>query len=201
MMTQETIGAVVLAAGQSKRMGRPKMLLPWGEKTVIEQVVSTLLESSISPIVVVTGGFADEVAKALSPYPVRLARNPDFETTEMLQSLLIGLRTLPVEAEACLVVLGDQPQIKAEVVRLVVEQYRQTRSKLIVPSYQMRRGHPWLLAREYRAELAGLSRDESLRIFLNRHAADIHYLTVDTPTILADLDTPEDYQRDRPKVD
>jgi molybdenum cofactor cytidylyltransferase len=83
-------------------------------------------------------------------------------------------------------------------VRLICEEYRQSKSNLIVPSFQMRRGHPWLVARPLWNELLEMKSPQSPREFLNKHAGEIHYVEVGTPSILADLDTPEDYQKSHP---
>ena len=104
------ISAIILAAGQSKRMGQPKMVLPWGKSTVIEQVVMTFLQAGIEDILVVTGGAHEVVEKTLDPYPVRKIYNPDYAAGEMLSSLQLGLSKLHREAQAVLVGLGDQPQ-------------------------------------------------------------------------------------------
>jgi len=192
------ISAIILAAGQSKRMGQPKMLLPWGELTVIEHVISTFLNAGIEDIGIVTGGARDQVEKAIDKYPVRKIHNNDYATGEMLSSLQRGLRALPNQAQATLIGLGDQPQVQERSVRLICELYRESKSELIVPSFQMRRGHPWLVARPLWNEILELKPPESPRNFLNRHAGEIHYVDVDTRSILADLDTPEDYQKSRP---
>ena len=198
LMIDMIVGAVVLAAGQSKRMGTPKMVLPWGDTTVIGRVVQVLIDSQAAPIVVVTGGAHAQVTTALQGYPVQIIQNTAYAHTEMLQSLQLGLSALPPEVQTSLVVLGDQPQIAPDVVVGVLNRFRQTMHPLIVPSYELRRGHPWLVARKFWDEISQLDEQSSLRNFLSTHAADIDYLVVNTPAILLDLDTPADYQRDKP---
>ncbi len=117
------IGAVVLAAGRSQRMGRPKMILPWGETTVIGQVAKVLLAVGVDDVLVVTGGARDEVEGALTGVPVRTVFNPGFANGEMIQTLQVGLVALDRDVDAALVVLGDQPQIEQPVVRSVVTAY------------------------------------------------------------------------------
>lgn len=197
-MSTPNVGAVVMAAGVSKRMGRPKMVLQWGGGTVIEQVVHVLSDLKVASIVVVTGGSHDQVVDALRGFPVTIVYNRQFEETDMLQSLQLGLSALPEDIQAGLVVLGDQPQISADVVKGVIKRFAEAQEPLVVPSYQMRRGHPWLAARVYWDEIMRMGRDQSLRDFLASHANEIYYLVVDTPAILSDLDTPEDYQREKP---
>ena len=177
------ISAVILAAGQSLRMGQPKMLLPWGKLTVIEQVITTFLEADIKDIVVVTGGAREQVEKVMEGYAVSKAHNRDYAKGEMLSSLQLGLRTLPNRVQATLIGLGDQPQVQEETVRLVCEAYRANKSRLVLPSFQMRRGHPWLVARPLWQEILALKPPESPRDFLNRHATEIHYVEVKTSSI------------------
>ena len=192
------ISAILLAAGQSKRMGQPKMLLPWGKSTVIEQVITTFLKAGLEDVIVVTGGAREPVERILSRYPVRTVHNPNYPTGEMLSSIQCALRTMPDQSQATLIGLGDQPQIQGEIVRSICEMFRRRKSKLIVPSFELRRGHPWLVARPLWNEILALEPPDSPRDFLNRHAPDIDYLNVDTDSVLADLDTPEDYQKSRP---
>ncbi len=192
------IAAIVLAAGLSRRMGQPKLALPWGDTAVISHVVAVLAEAGVAEIVVVTGGARAEVEAALRDSPARLAFNPRFEASEMVDSLQVGLTQLSQAVDATLVALGDQPQIQAPVVQAVLEAYRQHHSALIVPSYQMKRGHPWLVGRTLWNELSQLRLPETLRDFLDRHVAEIDYLPVSSDTILRDLDTPADYAREKP---
>lgn len=192
------IAAIVLAAGLSRRMGRPKLALPWGNTTVIGQVVAVLSKAGVADIVVVTGGAQQEIETALHGAPARLAFNPRFAASEMIDSLQVGLAQLSQAVDATLVALGDQPQIQLPVVQTVLRAYLEHPSGLIVPSYQMKRGHPWLVARALWAELSQIRPPETLRDFLGRHAEDIFYLPVSTNTVLRDLDTPADYERERP---
>jgi molybdenum cofactor cytidylyltransferase len=192
------IAAIILAAGQSKRMGQPKMLLPWGELTVVEHVITRFLNAGTEEVVLVTGGTRERVEQVTGPYPVRRVHNAQYATGEMLSSLQCGLRTLSPQVEAVLVGLGDQPQIQESSVRAITATYQQAGAGLVVPSYQRRRGHPWLVARPLWDEVLAMESPKSPRDFLNRHAAEIHYVGLDTPSILADLDTPEDYEHFRP---
>ena len=192
------ISAIILAAGQSKRMGQPKMLLPWGKMSVIEQVIKTFLSAGLKDILIVTGGAEEEVQKAVDGYPVRQIHNPDYVAGEMLSSLQCGIKAMSERTQAMLIGLGDQPQIQEASVRAICDAYRSSKSGLIAPSFQMKRGHPWLVARPLWDEILALKPPETLRDFLTRHADAIQYVNLDTPTILADLDTPEDYQKSRP---
>jgi molybdenum cofactor cytidylyltransferase len=192
------IAAVVLAAGHSQRMGAPKLALPWGDTTVIGQVISVLKRAGIEEIVVVTGGARQELQDALQGLPVQQVYNPEHERGEMLSSFKVGLAALGNDMAATLIVLGDQPQIQVQVVRGLLKAYLDTSSVLVIPSYQMRRGHPWLMDRSLWAAALTIQQPTTLRDFLNHHQTSIHYLAVETGTILQDLDTPGDYQVYRP---
>ena len=189
------VGAVVLAAGRSQRMGRPKMTLPWGETTVIGQVSNVLIAAGIDDLVVVTGGAREGVQSALAGMPARTVFNPDYANGEMLLTLQVGLAALDPDLQAALVVLGDQPQIELMVVQSVIMTYKQSAGALVVPSYQRRRGHPWLVARSLWEALLAWQPPMTMRDFLDQHVLDIHYVNLNTPSILQDLDTPDDYCR------
>lgn len=192
------ISAIILAAGESKRMGQPKMLLPWGEGTVLTHVLSVFREAGVEDILIVTGGAREQVEEIVAGFGVRTVFNEAFQTGEMLSSIQCGLRALTIpkkEEAAALIGLGDQPQVRAGSVRKVCEAFLETKSSLVVPSYRMRRGHPWLAASPLWNELLRLEPPASPRDFLNAHAADIRYVNVDDPNILADLDTPEEYRK------
>jgi molybdenum cofactor cytidylyltransferase len=118
----------------------------------------------------------------------------------MLSSCQVGLRELTGDIEAALIVLGDQPQIQSEVVREVLEVYRRDHAGLVVPSYRMHRGHPWLVRWEFWTGILDLQSPATMRDFLNQHQDQITYVMVNTDSILKDLDTPADYQQEKPKV-
>ena len=192
------ISAIILAAGESKRMGQPKMLLPWGNRTVIEHVVSTFFKAGIEDIVVVTGGAHEYVKKTVEPYPVRIIRNPNYAAGEMISSIQCGIQEMPEQTLAALIGLGDQPQIQEGNISAICDAYKENGSPLVVPSFQMKRGHPWLVARPFWQKLLVLQAPQTPRDFLKDHSDQIQYVNLDTPTILADLDTPDDYEKSRP---
>ncbi len=192
------IGAIVLAAGMSTRMGQPKMLMPWGDSTVIRTVVEGVFQAGISESWVVMGSLEAELKRELTGLPVNFAQNPDFGNGEMLASVKLGLKSLSEEIEAALIVLGDQPQVESRVIGLIVERYWANHQALIVPSYQMRRGHPWLVGRSLWNDILEVKPPDTLREFLNAKQQDIDYLAVDTPSILLDLDTQDDYAKHKP---
>ncbi|HEY9077145.1 MAG TPA: nucleotidyltransferase family protein [Anaerolineaceae bacterium] len=196
--TSPTITAVVLAAGSSRRMGSPKLTLPWGNSTVIGSVINTLVSTGISQIIVVTGGYKNEVENALVGHPVTLVHNKDYLEGEMISSLKVGLHYVSEIAQAVLITLGDQPQIEPQVIHQILKVFSRENYPIIIPSYNHRRGHPWLLRNDYLAKVQKLGVSQSMRDFLSDQQQSIHYVDVNTNKVLMDLDTPEDYQRLKP---
>lgn len=192
------ITAIILAAGQSKRMGRPKMLLPWGEGTVLSQVLTSFREAGLEDILVVTGGAREQVESVISHFKVIAIYNEQFTQGDMLSSIQCGIRALTHQTQAVLIGLGDQPQVQVGSVRAVCDAYRESKSNIVVPSFNMRRGHPWLVGRSLFDGLMAIKPPQSPRFFLNAHLRQIQYVNVDDPGILADLDTPEDYLKWKP---
>jgi len=180
-------------------MGQPKVLLPWGRLTVLAHIIA-VLKTAIAPgnIRVITGADRELVEAAAQENGVKSAFNPDFAAGEMLSSLQIGLTSLGTESAAALVCLGDQPQVRESTIRALAEMYDDLKAALIVPSYERRRGHPWLLGRPLWDEVQAMRPPQTLRDLLDRHAGEIAYLPVATPSVVGDLDTPEDYLKYRP---
>lgn len=192
------VAAIVLAAGLSTRMGGdvPKQLLPWGRHTVVQQVLDTLLQAGIpaSRIFLVVGHARQAVEMATAGYGVQPVFNPNYGTGEMLTSLQTGLQALPPACTGALVALADQPQMQGAVVADVLDAFESGGwRQIVVPSYTMRRGHPVILPRWLWPEVLNLPAGATLRTVLERHQHAIHYVLVDTPTVLADLDTPTQY--------
>lgn len=192
---QRPVGAIVLAAGQSSRMGRPKVLLPWSDgQTMIEHIVRQLLLAKVDEIVVVTGFYADEVRSLMEPMGIRTVYNRAHKTGEMLSSLQTGLRALPEHIAAALIVLGDQPHLQPKVIGKVLKAYCEGAGHIVAPSYQMRRGHPILIGRRYWKELLALEKGGVPRDVINAHEDEIAYVNVDSDSVLQDVDTPSEYR-------
>ena len=191
------ITAIILAAGESKRMGQPKMLMPWGKSTVLQTVISTVQAAGIADILVVTGGARSQIEMLIGK-TVQTVFNEEYEKGEMLSSIQAGLTAKIREASAALICLGDQPQIKERSVRRVCDTFLASKSNIVAPSYDMHRGHPWLIARPLWDELLTIKSPHTPRDFLKKFARKINYVEVDTPSIIEDLDTPEDYLKFNP---
>ena len=195
----DMVTAVILAAGMSKRMGKPKMMLPWGEITVIEKVVQTLQDAGMDSLLIVGGDNLDTLKEKLHQYRIRYLLNKDYAEGEMLSSVKVALRALVREnTDAALIVLGDQPQIEADVVMTIIDTYKMSRNEIIVPSFRHHRGHPWLVGKTLWKEVLNLGPPDTLRDFLSNNQELIFHVEVKTPSILEDIDTPDDYARYHP---
>jgi molybdenum cofactor cytidylyltransferase len=218
-----TAAAIVLAAGASRRMGRPKMLLPYGRGTVLGSVVAALDAAGASPIVVVVaagdvdllawcerdggvdrrptfGAGGGQVTATSGNRRLLLATNPAPERG-MLSSVRVGLAALG-GADAVgrrgaplLVTPGDLPALRSGTVAELCRRRHDAGASLAVPTFEGRRGHPLLLAAALAAEIERLDPERGLRHLLDLHASELLSVEVDDPGCVIDLDTPEDYQR------
>jgi molybdenum cofactor cytidylyltransferase len=194
------IGAVVLAAGLSRRMGQPKVLLPWGEgSTIIREIVRTTVQAkSFAEVIVITGQWDTDIRQQIADLPVRAVHNPRFDTGEMISSVQTGLRELSPHLGAALILLGDQPDLESTVIRQVLAAYAETLSPIVAPVYRGQRGHPVLFDRSLWTEILALPDKAAPRDALLAHPSEIQQVEVDTGSILQDIDTPRDYDRERP---
>lgn len=188
------ICAIVLAAGESRRMGCQKLLLPFAKTTVIAHVVDRLLHSELDGVLVVVGHEGDRISDELSGRRVTIVTNPDYKLG-MLSSVRCGLRAIPRQCDKVLVALGDQPAITAELVNQMVRSSSTTEKGILVPVYRGKHGHPILFSTRFRDEILTSFDDSGLRGLLQAHPDDIFELAVSTPTVLSDIDSPDDYRR------
>ena len=189
------ICGIVLAAGLSSRMGVPKLLLPFGGKTIIGHIVDQLLASAIGEVHVVVGHQAERLSAELSGRKVEIVNNPDYKSG-MLSSVRCGLRNLPEKCRDVMVVLGDQPSITTELIDRMLQSFAATEKSILVPLYKGKRGHPILFSAIYRDEIITQYGDMGLRGLLEGHSGDIFELAVSTASVLCDMDCPEDYRRE-----
>jgi molybdenum cofactor cytidylyltransferase len=188
------IWAMILAAGESKRMGQPKLLLPFREKTIIETVVETVVSSKVDNTLVVLGSERKKIENKLNKFPVKIVFNPKFRQG-MLSSVHCGFKTLPDETQAVMVVLGDQPTISKEIIVRIIDAYQKTGKGIVLPVYKKNRGHPVIIDMKYKGEVEALSSDIGLRGTVYSHPEDILEVAVDTAAILQDIDDEGDYRR------
>ena len=185
------VAAILLAAGQSKRMGAFKPLLPFGNTTVIECCLDYLQQGGVQTIVVVLGHRADEVCQQLNTRRVIFALNPD-PNSEMGASIAAGIRALPASSAATLIALVDHPAVPPEVVSTLIENWKQG-SRLIIPTWHGRGGHPVLVDLNFKQELLNLDASGGLRTLFDAHQNNVKRIPVDSPYIARDMDTWDDY--------
>jgi molybdenum cofactor cytidylyltransferase len=188
------IGAVVLAAGESKRMGVPKLLLPYRGATMIEAVLAGVTASRVDATLVVLGSGRRSVREKIRRFPVSAAVNTRFREG-MLSSIQKGVASLPRGFRAVLIVLGDQPGISPSVIDALIEAWKGGRKGIVVPAFGGRRGHPLLLDLKYRRDIERLSPSTGLRGLLAAHPEDILEVNLSDAAVLVDIDTPEDYRK------
>jgi molybdenum cofactor cytidylyltransferase len=186
------VAAIILAAGRSRRMGKFKPLLPFGNQTVIESCVSNLRAANIAEIVLVVGHHAEDVREQLKLASVALVTNPNPDS-EMSASIALGIEALEDSAGAALIMPADHPAIDPETIRFLIEKWRGG-AKLVQPEFEGKGGHPVLIDLSYRDELKRLDSATGLRGFFNKHRAEVLRLPVDSPFVARDMDTWEDYR-------
>ncbi len=186
------VAGVVLAAGESRRMGQLKALLPFGSRTVIEQVLQPLLSVDLSEVAVVLGHRAEEIAAVLEPLPVRLLYNADYRLG-MTSSVQVALRSLDPVPDAYLLALVDQPQIGLPVVQQLLAAHTRTQKGLVIPIWQGKRGHPLLLSAAYRPAVLALTPDQGLNMVTRGNPNDTLELPIGNDDILRDMDYQEEY--------
>jgi molybdenum cofactor cytidylyltransferase len=191
-MVKDNIWGIVLAAGASTRMKKQKLLLPFNGKTIIETVISTAISALKKNIFVILGANGDEISKEISGLHVNWVRNQRF-SEGMLSSVICGFNSLPLDTDAVLIFLGDQPQIKKEVSFKLIDAYRNTGSGIIIPVFNAKRGHPVLIDYRYKSEIERLDPKKGLRQLMEKFSNDIYEIDCGMPEILRDLDTPQDY--------
>lgn len=186
------IWAVILAAGESKRMKTPKLLLPFMGKTIIEKVIENVLSSNVDKVIVVIGARKEAIIKVISGLKVTFCYNENYKEG-MLSSVKCGFRSLPESVDAAIVFQGDQPMIPCLLVNEVINSYRKSEKGIVIPVFKSKRGHPVLINLKYRAEIEELDDNEGLRALAEKFHKDVLEVEVNSPQILIDVDTPEDY--------
>jgi len=190
------ISAIVLAAGESKRMGQDKLLLPWKGETILEHVLRQIQQAELDEVILVLGHEAERILEKVSWPKIKIVVNPAYREG-MSTSLRQGLMAMDEKAEAFLIILGDQPGISKEIVNRLIQTYRQThpRKGIVLPTHQGLRGHPVLFSSAYREKALRLKGDVGGRQILKEHSEDLLEVEINTEAILEDIDTPEDYQK------
>jgi molybdenum cofactor cytidylyltransferase len=190
------IVAVVLSAGESSRMGRPKALLPIDGQTFIEKIVGALKKSSVAKVMVVLGHNADEMIQRIEHLRVEILVNPDYKLGQ-LSSLQVAVRRLEREpdCDAMLVHLVDHPYVNTELVQTMIKRYEDTGKLIVVPRYNGKRGHPVIFSRKLFSELLAAPVDQGAKAIVNAHRDDTLEIDTEAEGVTVDIDTPELYRQ------
>lgn len=183
---------VVLAAGMSKRLGRPKQLLEVGGKALVVHVADAALESTLDEVIVVTGHESDAIEAALGTRNVRFCRNARFADGQST-SLVAALEALTVDADAIVVLLSDQPTVASLVIDRLLAKRRGTRASIVMASYGGTLGHPVLFGRELFGELRAIQGDQGARDVIRRHRLAVEMVDGGAVMPPPDVDTEEAY--------
>ena len=193
------IWAIILAAGESKRMGSPKMLLPFMGITIIENVIANVSGSKVDNIMVVLGADRDSIVKLIRTKAVNYCYNENYKDG-MLSSVMCGFRNIPIDHSAVLVFQGDQPLITPKAINSVIEVYLSSGKGIVIPVYESKRGHPILIDRKYRNEIQKLNPAEGLRSLALKYSDDVLEVNTDIAGILRDFDTYDEYKNEINKI-
>jgi molybdenum cofactor cytidylyltransferase len=184
------VSGLVLAAGGSSRLGRPKQLLPYGERTLLDHVLETARACSFDQLVVALGGAADEVRFAVDLAGADVVENRDFGEG-CSSSIAAAMTALDPRCEVLVLLLGDQPGVSRETVRALLA--GRGDAPLAVCRYDEGRGHPFAFGREVFGELRALHGDKAVWKLLDRAGAGVIEVEI-SGSVPPDVDTWADYE-------
>lgn len=186
------INAIILSAGESKRMGKPKPLLKFDDKTFVEQIISILQLSNVDRITVILGAEAEKIKNSVDFSGTHTVINKNYKKGQ-LSSLITGIKNIPEETEAILVCLVDNPFIIEEIVNKIVEEYKKNKHPIIIPVYQGENGHPVLFDRSLFDELINAPEDEGARFVIYNNEEKVFKLETNDKGVIIGINSPEDY--------
>jgi molybdenum cofactor cytidylyltransferase len=192
LAVKENIAAIVLAAGASSRYGgQPKQLLDFHGKPFVRAVAETALKAGLSPVIVVSGSYAEDVSAALADLPLQIIHNPDWKDGQST-SIKAGLHHLPTHSGGAIFLLVDQPQVSVELLRALLERHSQDLPAVLAPYVFDQRANPLLFDRITFDDLLTITGDTGGRAIFSKFSP--RYLNWYDRRLLVDVDTPEDYQ-------
>lgn len=189
-----TVAGIILAAGRSSRMGRIKQLLPFRSKTILDAVLNSVRASRLKPVVLVLGHAAERIRRTVEVCQVRVTVNGDYNQGQST-SLKAGLAAIPVDVDAAMFILGDQPLISPQMIDRLVAEHEKCRAPLVIPVVEGKRGNPVIIGRALFPAIRTLNGDTGARVLFDRFADQIRTVSIHDPAIHFDIDYWEDYQR------
>jgi molybdenum cofactor cytidylyltransferase len=190
---QQMLSAILLAAGESKRMGEPKQLMSLGSSTMVEQAIDNLLNSAIDEVIVVLGHRAEEITKSIADKPVKIMVNPNYQEG-MSTSIIAGIILVDPQSQGVMLALGDQPLVDSQTINKLIDEFYNHDKGIAVPIYKGKMGHPIIFAIKYKPELLNLEGDIGGREIIKQHPDDILEVAIDSESVITDIDTRDDYQ-------
>jgi len=188
------ISAVLLGAGQSRRMGVDKLSLPWRSKTILEYCFETLLRSEVQELIVVLSTRNKGAGNLFQGRKVKIVINP-LSKMGMSTSIRRGLQEIHRHCHGILIALGDQPFLKTRTINALIRIFDQGKGGIIIPSYRGRRGNPVIFHRRFKKELLNLKGDVGGRSIIESHPEDVRVVPVKSTAILKDMDTWSAYKK------
>jgi len=188
------LSAIILAAGESSRMGSPKALLAYGRSTFLETICRRLWEAGVDEVIVVLGARADSVRKGVALEREKVVTNSDFAKGQ-LSSLQCGLRAIDRRSDGALVTLVDHPFVRESTYRTLRERWKRVPDRIVVARYQGHGGHPVIFPRIVFEELMEAPLKDGARSVLKKDERRVVGVDLDDAGIVADVDAPEDYRK------
>lgn len=174
-------------------MGKPKLLLPWNDHSIIEETVSQVLDAGYDGVVVVLGADWEKVREQLGDAPVKIARNLNYRAG-LSGSIKAGVAFLDAQTTAFSIVLADQPQIAAKTHKLVMASFRKHKKGICVPRFEATIGHPVIFSTAYKPQMYALAGDAGGRSVVLDNEADVSYLDLKSPEIVGSINTIAEYE-------
>lgn len=189
------IAGLILAAGESSRMGIPKPTLAYRGRSFLELIVETLREGGLERLVVVLGHQAEDIRRQVKIDPAQAVLNPAYRSGQT-SSLQAGLRALVADdPEAVLLCLVDHPAVSPATVKTIVATFQRCGAPVVIPTYHGRRGHPVLIASQLFSELLALTGDAGADSVVRKYRPATRFVEVEDEGIVIDVDDPECYRR------
>jgi molybdenum cofactor cytidylyltransferase len=188
------IAALVLAAGTSKRMGKPKLTLRLNGESMLDRVLDTLHRSKVDRVVVVLGADRDEVTRKVKFHGEKVLYNSRYKGG-MSGSLKLGLKSIQQDADAAMVVLGDQPFVSTATIDKLVDAYKASRALVVAPLYRGFRGNPILFDKSLFPQIMTISGDRGAKMVVEAHRDKLVEVEVEDKGVVFDIDTPSDYEK------
>lgn len=187
------ISGILLAAGESKRMGEPKALLPFDGITFIDSILNKFSGIGCKPIITILGSSAELICQKTQVNAFQCFNNPNPEDGQ-LSSLQIAIEHLPEESMGFILALVDHPLVKLETYQKLYDMAKANPDNIIIPEFYGQKGHPVYFGRPFFDSILHLPLTDGARVVIRENPADVIYLPVEDEGILKDIDTPKDYQ-------